>query len=136
MRVEGSSSFFLLSLGSLGSLGSVAAPSVFPNVFFERCSGCVEVVSESCLEGCGLEANYGNRGHRPRLQWRLSRLRRCFGFGFFGSQTVPVWIVFIARARRSDYLLTHKPWLADPGRGAERFLAGDRMRRSGFGAVF
>ena len=53
------------------------------------------------------EAKCGNRGHRPRLQWRLSRLRRCFGFGFFGSQTVPVWIVFITRARRSGYLLTH-----------------------------
>ena len=46
-----------------------------------------------------------------------------FGSGSFGSQSVPVWLVFIARARRSGNLLTHQPWVADPGRGAER-LAG------------
>ena len=61
-----------------------------------------------------------NRGRRTRLQRRLGRLRRSFGSGSFGSQTVPVWIVFIARARRSGYLLTHQAWVADPGRGAER----------------
>ena len=62
----------------------------------------------------------GNRAQRPGLQWRLSRLGRGFGFGSFGSQTVPVWNVFISRARRTGYLVTHSPWVADPGRGAER----------------
>ena len=26
-----------------------------------------------CLEGCGPQVNYENRGHRTRLQWRLGR---------------------------------------------------------------
>ena len=42
----------------------------------------------------------------------------------FGSQTVPVWNVFISRARRTGYLLTHSRWVADPGCGAERLAEG------------
>ena len=41
-------------------------------------------------------AKCGNRSHRTRLQWRLGRLRSCFGFG----STVA--------------------GVADPGRGTER----------------
>jgi hypothetical protein len=40
---------------SRGSLTPVAAPNVSPNDFFERWTGCVEVVTDPCLEGCGLE---------------------------------------------------------------------------------
>ena len=55
-------------------------------------------IRSHCLEGCGLGAKCGNRGHRTRLQWRLGRLRRRFGFG----STVA--------------------GVADPGRGTERLF--------------
>ena len=92
---------------SRGSLTPVAAPNASPNVFWPRPpAGFEEVVSYPCFEGCGLGAKCGNRGRRTRLQRRLGRLCRGFGSGSFGSQTVPVWIVFISSARRSGCLQT------------------------------
>ena len=37
--------------------------------------------SDPAFEGCGLGAKCGNRGHRPRLQWRRRRLHRRFVSG-------------------------------------------------------
>ena len=81
-----------------------AALTASPNVFFWNANHRFRTRRRGRQRS---RASCGNRGRRTRLQWRLCRLRGCFGFGSFGSQTVPVWIVFIARARRSDYLLTH-----------------------------
>ena len=52
--------------------------------------------SDPAFEGCGLGAKCGNRGRRPRLQWRLGRLDGGFRFGFSVAG------------------------VADPGRGTER----------------
>ena len=48
---------------------------------FEPWTGCVKADSEPLPEGCGPGANCENRGQRPQLQWRLGRLRGCFGSG-------------------------------------------------------
>ena len=41
----------------------------------------MEAVSDPCFEGCGLGANYGNRGRRTRLQWRRRTFLRTSFFG-------------------------------------------------------
>jgi hypothetical protein len=91
-----------------GSLTPVAAPNVSPNDFLagDRATGCEEADSDLCFEGCGLGATCESRDQRAQLQRRRGR-----------------------RVVVSDSGLLW-PWVADSGRGAERFserfLAGDR----------
>ena len=65
------------------------------------------MVSNPCLEGCGLSAKCENRGQRPQLQWRLCRL-----VGEF------VALVLKDVAEGHGFFVAGG---ADPGRGAERF---------------